>query len=95
MGEFLNFEDGNWIATIPGNYYVSSEGEAQYISWRFDRKDYPEPQFRSRFYQPDKVAAVLNGKEALNLTSSVKTEAGKPDGPGAGSGALPACRPVT
>src|SRR5262245_1344074 len=93
LGELLHFEDGNWIATIPGNYYVSSEGAAQYISWRFEHKDYAEPQFRSRFYQPDKVAAVLSGKEMVSLTSSVKTEAGKPDSPGANSVATKPTRP--
>ncbi len=93
LGELLHFEDGNWIATIPGAYYVSSEGAAQYISWRYDRKEYDEPQFRSRFYQPGKVAAVLSGKETLNLTSSVKTEAGKPASPGANTVATVPARP--
>src|SRR6266545_3526461 len=63
LGSLLHYHDGNWIAFIPGNYYVSSEGAAQYISWRFGNKDYDESQFRSRFYQPDIVAAGLSGKE--------------------------------
>src|SRR6266540_3343800 len=74
LGSLLHYHDGNWIAFIPGNYYVSSEGAAQYISWRFGNKDYDESQFRSRFYQPDIVAAGLSGKEVINLVPSVTTE---------------------
>src|SRR6266542_349114 len=73
----LHYHVGNWIAFIPGNYYVSSEGAAQYISWRFGNKDYDESQFRSRFYQPDIVAAGLSGKEVINLVPSVTTEGDK------------------
>src|SRR6266542_2655522 len=77
LGSLLHYHDGNWIAFIPGNYYVSSEGAAQYISWRFGNKDYDESQFRSRFYQPDIVAAGLSGKEVINLVPSVTTEGDK------------------
>ena len=74
LGSLLHYHDGNWIAFIPGNYYVSSEGAAQYISWRLGNKDYEEPQFRSRFYQPDIVAAGLSGKEINNFIPSVTNE---------------------
>ena len=74
LGSLLHYHDGNWIAFIPGNYYLSSEGAAQYITWRFGNKDYDESQFRSRFYQPDIVAAGLNGKEVINLVPSATTE---------------------
>src|SRR6266498_997562 len=77
LGSLLHYHDGNWIAFTPGNYYVSSEGAAQYISWRFGNKDYDESQFRSRFYQPDIVAAGLSGKEVINLVPSVTTEGDK------------------
>src|SRR5215475_5671835 len=77
LGSLLHYHDGNWIAFIPGNYYVSSEVAAQYISWRFGNKDYDEAQFRSRFYQPDIVAAGLSGKEVINLAPSVTTEGDK------------------
>ena len=74
LGSLLHYHDGNWIAFIPGNYYVSSEGAAQYISWQLGNKNYDEPQFRPRFYQPDIVAAGLSGKEVINLTPSVTNE---------------------
>jgi dipeptidyl aminopeptidase/acylaminoacyl peptidase len=77
LGSLLHYHDGNWIAFIPGNYYLSSEGAAQYITWRFGNKDYDESQFRSRFYQPDIVAAGLSGKEVINLVPSVTTEGDK------------------
>jgi len=77
LGSLLHYHDGNWIAIIPGDYYVSSEGAAQYISWRIGNKNYDESQFRSRFYQPDIVAAGLSGKEVSNLVPSVTTEGDK------------------
>ncbi len=77
LGSLLHYHDGNWIAFIPDNYYLSSEGAAQYISWRFGNKDYDEPEFRSRFYRPDIVAAGLSGKEVIKLVSSVTTEGDK------------------
>jgi WD40 repeat protein len=76
LGSLLHYHDGNWIAFIPDNYYVSSEEAAQYISWRVGSENYDEPLFRSRFYQPDIVAAGLSGKEkeVINLISSIKAE---------------------
>src|SRR5215510_9403693 len=82
LGSLLHYHDGNWIAFIPSNYYVSSEGAAQYISWRFGNKNYDESQFRSRFYQPDIVAAGFSGKEVINLVPSVTTEGDKSDATG-------------
>jgi WD40 repeat protein len=86
LGSFQQFRDGDWISSIPGNYYVSSEGAAQYISWRVGNKRYNEPQFRSRFYQPDKVAAGLSGKE-------VTAEGDKPNTPGADSAVAESAKP--
>jgi dipeptidyl aminopeptidase/acylaminoacyl peptidase len=79
LGSLLHYYDGNWIAFIPGNYYVSSEGAAQYITWRVGNKNYDESQFRSRFYQPDIVAAGLSGKEVDNLVPSATPEGDKPN----------------
>ena len=86
LGSFLHFDGGDWIAFIPGDYYVSSEGAAKYISWRVGNKSYNEPQFRSRFYQPDKVAAGLSGKD-------VTTEGDKPNTPGANSAETKPAKP--
>jgi WD40 repeat protein len=93
LGTLKHYRDGGWIAFIPGNYYVSSEGAAQYISWSVGNKDYDETQFRSRFYQPDIVAAGLSGKEVSNLISPVTTESDKPNAPGAGSAVTESAKP--
>ncbi|HEY9433820.1 MAG TPA: caspase family protein [Blastocatellia bacterium] len=93
LGSLLHYHDGNWIAFIPGNYYVSSEGAAQYISWRLGNKDYEEPQFRSRFYQPDIVAAGLSGKEINNLIPSVTNEGDNSNTSGANSGGTGSAKP--
>jgi hypothetical protein len=93
LGSLLHYHDGNWIAFIPGNYYVSSEGAAQYISWRLGNKDYEEPQFRSRFYQPDIVAAGLSGKEINNLIPSVTNEGDNSNTSGTNSGATGSVKP--
>ena len=93
LGSLLHYHDGNWIAFLPGNYYVSSEGAAQYISWRSGNKDYEEPQFRSRFYQPDIVAAGLSGKEINNLIPSVTNEGDNSNTSGANSGATGSAKP--
>ncbi|MBO0857838.1 MAG: caspase family protein [Chloracidobacterium sp.] len=90
LGSLLHYHDGNWIAFVPGNYYISSEGAAQYISWRSDNKTYDESKFRSRFYKPDEVAAGLSGKKMTNSVSSVKTEAADPNN----SGAKPTIPPI-
>ncbi|HKX27544.1 MAG TPA: caspase family protein [Blastocatellia bacterium] len=82
LGSLLHYHDGNWIAFTPGNYYISSEGAAQYIAWRQGGKEYEEAQFRPRFYQPDKVAAGLSGKEVINQVSSVTTGGNKPNAAG-------------
>jgi len=93
LGTLKHYRDGSWIAFIPGAYYVSSEGAAKYISWSVGNKGYDEPQFRSRFYQPDIVAAWLSGKEIINLTSSVTTEGDKPNTTGDNSAVAESVKP--
>jgi caspase domain-containing protein/WD40 domain-containing protein/glucodextranase-like protein len=93
LGSLLHYHDGNWIAFIPGDYYVSSEGAAQYISWRFGNKNYEEPEFRPRFYQPDIVAAGLSGKDVSNLVPSITSEGDKSNTPGANSTITGSTRP--
>jgi hypothetical protein len=93
LGSLLHYHDGNWIAFIPSNYYVSSEGAAQYISWRLGGKAYEEPEFRSRFFQPDIVSAVLSGKDVSNLIPSVTNEGDNSNTSGANLGATGSAKP--
>ena len=66
-----HFKDGAWIAFTPDNYYVSSAGAAKYISWRAGNQVYDEAQFKSRFNQPNVVAAKLSGQNpAPQVTSA-------------------------
>src|SRR5262245_56063684 len=78
LASLMHFKDGNWIAFIPGNYFISSEGIARYISWRagynfYEADESPGTEYMSRFNQPDKVAAGLRGKEVANSVSSATT----------------------
>src|SRR5262245_20496119 len=93
LGSLLHYHDGNWIAFIPGDYYISSDGAAQYISWRLGNKDYDEPQFRQQFYQPNKVDAGLSGKEVVNSVSSITTGVDKTNTPGNNSVITGTARP--
>jgi uncharacterized caspase-like protein len=66
----IHFRDGAWIAFTPDNYYVSSAGAAKYISWRVGNQVYDEAQFKSRFNQPDVVAAKLSGQNPAPQVAS-------------------------
>jgi WD40 repeat protein len=84
LSSLVHFKDGNWIAFIPGNYFISSEGVARYISWRagynfYEADESPGTEYMSRFNQPDKVAAGLRGEKVAIGTPSGTSGGSRPD----------------
>jgi hypothetical protein len=66
----LHFDDGNWVALTPDNYYSSSAGASKYVTWRINDQVYDEAQFKSRFNQRAVIAARLS---PLNMASKDTT----------------------
>ena len=58
----IHFDDGNWIAFTPDNYYSSSAGASKYITWRVGNQIHDEAQFKSRFNQPSVITTRLSGQ---------------------------------
>ena len=84
LASLMHFKDGNWITYIPGNYFISSEEIARYISWRagynfYQADESPGTEYMSRFNQPDKVAAGLRGEKIAIGTPSGTSGGSPPD----------------
>ena len=57
------FDDGEWLVITSEGYYNSSEKGAQYLTVKYEGKDYTVDQFYDVFYRPDIVAAKLRGED--------------------------------
>ncbi len=73
----IEFEDGEWLAITSEGYYNASEKGAQYLSVKFEGKDYTVNQFYDVFYRPDIVAAKLSGRDIKGLVSLTMKDASK------------------
>jgi len=68
-----------WVLWTPGGYYDASPGAEELIGWHLNRgRDqaadfFPTSRFRSTYYRPDVIAAILetrDEKEALRLADA-------------------------
>jgi WD40 repeat protein len=73
----IAFEDGEWLAITSDGYYNSSAKGAQYLSVKFEGKDYTVDQFYDVFYRPDIVAARLSWQDVSGLISITMKDAQK------------------
>ncbi|MBT7697675.1 MAG: hypothetical protein HN737_09725, partial [Desulfobacterales bacterium] len=74
IAQFINFTDGEWIVITPEGYYNSSANGDKYINVRIGNNVYGIDQYRSAFYKPRVVQAVLNG---VNIEKAVARVIGK------------------
>lgn len=56
------FDDGQWIVYNPSGYYYCSTKASKYIDWRIGNTMYAFDQFFEKFYTPDLLERVLQGK---------------------------------
>jgi WD40 repeat protein len=62
------FEGRQWIAYSPQGYYTGSDGHANYITWRIGNTIYDADQFFEKFYTPDLLLRVFQGKVPAAVT---------------------------
>jgi hypothetical protein len=72
------FEGRQWIAYSPDGYYTGSDGHANYITWRIGNTVYDEDQFFEKFYTPDLLLRVFQGKVPTSV-AAVRTVVPPPD----------------
>ena len=58
---FIAFNDGEWITITPDGFYNASPRGDEYINVRIDGEVYGLDQFSDIFYQPEVVAARIQG----------------------------------
>lgn len=72
------FEGRQWIAYNPHGYYTGSDGHANFVTWRIGNTIYDSDQFFERFYTPDLLLRVFQGKLPVSEPAS-RTVAPPPD----------------
>jgi hypothetical protein len=72
------FEDRQWIAYNPSGYYAGGDSHANYVTWRIGNTVYDSDQFFERFYTPDLLRRVFQGKSPVSQTA-IRTVAPPPD----------------
>jgi hypothetical protein len=56
------FQGREWIAYNPHGYYTGSDSHANYVTWRIGNTVYDSDQFFEKFYTPDLLLQVFQGK---------------------------------
>ncbi|HKX30600.1 MAG TPA: caspase family protein [Blastocatellia bacterium] len=67
------FEDGNWIAYTPENFYVSSKAIGLHIAWYPGADEREDPELMRRFNQPELVVAQLRGTKVAGGNPNVSS----------------------
>jgi WD40 repeat protein len=80
---YLNSDKKRWVLFTPSGYYDASPGAEDMLGWHINNGPdkapsfYPVSRFRSQFYRPDIIDAVLqtrNEEEAIALANSHSTK---------------------
>ncbi|MDX2511637.1 MAG: caspase family protein [Desulfobacterales bacterium] len=74
IAQFISFKDGEWIVITPEGYYNSSANGDKHLNVRIGNNAYGIDQYRSVFYKPRIVQAVLRG---VNIEEAVARIIGK------------------
>ncbi len=62
IAQFVAFDDGEWVVITPEGYFNASPNGAKHLNVRVGNNAYPIDNFYKKFYNPDYVASVLQGK---------------------------------
>ncbi len=77
VGNFYEFEEGEWLSLLSTGYYAASEKGAELMNVRVGNKVHSIGQFAETFYRPDVVAtAHAHGLSAPSDESAVADAAG-------------------
>ena len=79
LASLLAFNDGNWISYTPSGHYAGSDDASKYITWRVGNQVYDFDQFFEKFFKPEVVAQVIQGKKIEAGESVAKGFAPPPD----------------
>jgi WD40 repeat protein len=71
IAQFINFTDGEWIVTTPEGYYNSSANGDKHLNVRIGNNVYGIDQYRSTFYKPRVVDAILRGGDVQNAVTEI------------------------
>jgi WD40 repeat protein len=63
IAQFIGFEDGEWVVITTEGYFNAFSNEAKYLKVRIGNNVYTIDEYYNKFYNPDYVASVLQGKK--------------------------------
>jgi archaellum component FlaG (FlaF/FlaG flagellin family) len=69
--QFVEFQNGEWIAITPEGYYNSSANGDHHINVRVGNQVFGIDQYRSTFYRPDVVQAALDLGDSARAIAAV------------------------
>jgi WD40 repeat protein len=72
----IGFQNGEWVAYTPDNYYVASPNGDQYVSFRVGNKVYDFAQYASLYQRPEILAKILRGKDIQREIARIQQETG-------------------
>ena len=70
------FNDGEWVAYTPDNYYLASPTGDQYVTFRIGNKIYEFAQYANIYKRPEIVAKILRGEDIQTDIAVVQKETG-------------------
>jgi WD40 repeat protein len=76
VATLIGFDDGEWVAYTPDNYYVSSPKGDQYVTFRVGNKVYDFAQYASIYKRPEIVAKIIKGADIQAEVAAIQQETG-------------------
>ncbi|MBW2569658.1 MAG: caspase family protein, partial [Deltaproteobacteria bacterium] len=74
IAQFITFKDGEWIVITPEGYYNSSANGDKHLNVSIGNRVYGIDQYRTTFYKPRIVEAVLRGVDIEDAVARVSGE---------------------